>query len=171
MDWVQVLGFRFYFGSAPIFAFSIIIYALQFATSIYSQRKEKTSVNLGLSCLLLAVSYSVYELAFKLSFIAYGWAYVSYFLQYDTYQSTVFAVTILSLLAVKDRFRMSQAAPFFIVAGFVWVLWFLTGYFPANVQSYEQTPTLIPLLYNLVTKALVSVGFLNGLTAWLNQKL
>ena len=170
MDWAQIIGFRFYFGSAPIFAFSIIIYALQFVASLYSLRKQKASVNLGLSCLLLAVSYSMYELAFKLSFIAYGWANVNYFLQYDTYQSTVFAVTILSLLAVKDRFRISQAAPFFIVAGFVWLLWFLTGYFPANVQSYEQTPTLIPLLYNLVTKALLSVGFLSGLTVRLNQK-
>jgi hypothetical protein len=107
----------------------------------------------------------MYELAFKLSFIAYGWAYVNYFLQYDTYQSTVFAVTILSLLAVKDRFRITQAVPFFVVAGYVWVLWFLTGYFPANVQSYEQTPTLLPLLYNLITKALVSVGVLRGLVA------
>ena len=165
MDWAQILGLHFYFGSAPIFAFSIIIYALQFATCLYTLRKQETSVNLGLSCLLLAISYSIYELAFKLSFIAYGWANVHYFLQYDTYQSTIFAVTILSLLAVKDRFRIMQAVPFFVVAGYVWVLWFLTGYFPANVQSYEQTPTLIPLLYNLVTKALVSVGILRGLIA------
>lgn len=165
MDWAQILGLRFYFGSAPIFAFSIIIYALQFATCLYTLRKQETSVNLGLSCLLLAISYSTYELAFKLSFIAYGWANVNYFLQYDTYPSTIFAVTILSLLAVKDRFRTTQAVPFFVVAGYVWALWFLTGYFPANVQSYEQTPTLIPLLYNLVTKALVSVGILRGLVA------
>jgi hypothetical protein len=165
MDWAQIIGYRFYFGSAPIFAFSIIIYALQFAPCLYSLRKQKASVNVGLSCLLLVVSYSMYELAFKLSFIAYGWAYVNYFLQYDTYQSTVFAVTILSLLAVKDRFRITQAVPFFVVAGYVWVLWFLTGYFPANVQSYEQTPTLLPLLYNLITKALVSVGVLRGLVA------
>ena len=165
MDWAQILGFRFYFGSAPIFAFSIIIYALQFATCLYSLRKQEASVNLGLSCLLLAVSYSMYELAFKLSFIVYGWAYVSYFLQYDTYQSAVFAVMILSLLAVKDRFRVTQAVPFFVVAGYVWALWFLTAHFPTNVQLYEQTPTLIPLLYNLVTKALVSVGVLKGLVA------
>src|SRR5208283_1490810 len=120
MDWAQILGFRFYFGSAPIFAFSIIIYALQLAACLYSLRKQKASVNLGLSCLLLAASYSIYELAFKLSFIAYGWAYVNYFLQYDTYPSTVFAVTILSLLAVKDRFRTTQAVPFSLLAGYVW---------------------------------------------------
>ena len=165
MDWAQIIGFRFYFGSAPIFAFSIIIYALQFAACLYSLRKQKASVNVGLSCLLLAVSYSLYELAFKLSFIAYGRAYVNYFLQYDTYQSVVFAVTILSLLAVKDRFRIMQAVPFFVVASYVWVLWFSAGFFPANVQSYEQTPTLIPLLYNAATKALVSTGLLKGLVA------
>ena len=163
MDWVQIVGFRFYFGSAPIFAFSIVIYALQFSASLYSQRKQKASMNLGLSCLLLVVSYSIYELAFKVSFLAYGGAYVNYFLKYDTYQSTVFAVTILSLLAVKDHFRTTRAAPFLGAAFLVWVLWLSTGYFQVNVQSFEQTPTLIPLLYNATTKSLVSAGVLEGL--------
>ena len=58
-----------------------------------------------------------------------------------------------------------RAVPFLVIAGYLWVLWVSTGFFPANVQSYEQTPTLIPLLYNAATKALVSTGLLKGLVA------
>jgi len=163
MTIAEILGLRFYFGTAPVFAFSVAIYLAQFVISMHILRQVRLSVRIGLSCLLLIASYSLYELAFKLSFLVYGGPHISYFLQFDLLPSGLLAVTVLSLLAVKERFTFARAGTLLAIAGLVWVVWFLSGSFPLYVQTYEQEPTLLALIFNILTKSLVSVGMLEGL--------
>lgn len=158
----ELLGLRIYFGTAPVFAFSVAIYAAQTLVLVYIYRRLGILEAIGHASLLGFASYSGYELAFKLSFLMFGNDRIRYFLSYDLNQTAIFIFGLASLLAVKDRINPRAFLLAVTVCGAVWVAWLISGYFPLDVQAYESNPIGPALLFNFVTKLLLSLAFVVG---------
>jgi len=157
-----LLGLRIYFGTAPVFVFSVLIYTAQTLACVYIFRRLGALGAIGHAALLSFASYSGYELAFKVSFLAFGSSQVDYFMSYDLYPATVFTFALVSLLAIKDRVNARAFLTILGVCGVVWVGWLLSGAFPTDVQRYELDPAGNALLFNFLTKLLFSLAFVVG---------
>lgn len=153
---------RVYFGSAPVFLFSVGIYAGQTLALIYVFRRLGLLEAIGHAALFGIASYSSYELAFKLSFLSFGSDRVQYFMNYELYPTAVFIFSIAALLAVKNRLNVRTLVVSLAVWAIVWVSWLLSGNFPVDVQAYELNPTGLPLLFNFLTKLMLSLAFVVG---------
>jgi hypothetical protein len=171
----DILDARIYFGTAPTFLFSIVIYSGQGLICLYLFGRSGLTSATGYSSVLLVAAYSTYELAFKLSFLLYGPSYMRYFTSYDVYPAFVLIVSILTLLAIRDNLNLNRA--FLVVLSILiltWLLWLITGNFPVSIQAYEADPNYTTLLCNYATKLLASALFVfaakgNGLGATSNQ--
>lgn len=157
----DILGARIYFGTAPVFFFSVAIYLAQGSASLWLFRKSGIALAIGYTSVLLIGAYSTYELAFKLSFLLFGPGYVEYFASYDIYPSLLLAVGIGTLLAIHDSFRLDRSV-LVVLSTLIatWILWLMTGNFPFRIQAYEANPNYTTLLYNYATKLLDSAVFL-----------
>lgn len=156
------LALRVYFGNAPVFGFSVLIYVGQTLALFYLFRRLGVQEAIGHAALLGIASYSGYELAFKLSFLPFGSDRVAYFMNYDLYPTALFIFGIAAVLAVRKRLNIRAFELSLIAWAVVWIVWLLSGNFPLDVQAYELNPTGLPLLFNFLTKLILSLAFVVG---------
>ncbi len=160
LDLFDLLSLRIYLGSAPVFLFSMVTYVTQTLYLIHLFRYEGLQKALGKAALLVVGSYSAYELAFKLSFLAFGYDYIRYFINYDLYPTAVFIFSILAVLGIiDDRVSPRRFVYFATLSAVLWAIWLISGYFPVDMRSYEANPSIIAVLFNLLTKVFVSLAF------------
>jgi hypothetical protein len=164
LSFFDLLASRVYFGTAPVFMFSIVIYIVQTLAVIYLYRKLSYFQTVGVAALFVISSYSSYELAFKLSFLLFGRDRVDYFLNYDLYPTALLLFGVVAILAVRNRLNFRYLVLFLAVFVVVWVTWIASGNYPLDVQAFEADPNGIPLLFNFVTKACMSLTFVAAAT-------
>lgn len=116
-----------------MFFFSTGIYSAQGLMVIYSLKGSKLMRAVGCSSVLLVAAYSTYELAFKLSFLVFGADYVKYFVSYEIYPTSVFAVSIATILVVREAFHIDRNfLVVFCLLLATWIVWLFSGSFPVN---------------------------------------
>jgi hypothetical protein len=143
-----------------MFLFSVAIYASLGLICLYAFRHYGAMRTIGYSSVLLIAAYSSYELAFKLSFLAFGPDYVRYFTSYDIYPSLVFAVSVCTVLAISDIIHLDgRVLSLLLILCATWSMWLISGNFPVNIQVYEANPNYYTLVYNYSTKLLGATLF------------